>query len=419
LRSVELKYQKQFNMAAMVLKGLEDKTFRGAMIASPSIPWGGGPNANEPTISGYHAVWSRDLYQAATALMAIGDRASAHRAVNYLFKVQQKSDGSFPQNSWVDGRPIGGGVQMDQAAFPILLAYQLGRTDRLTWRKHIKPAADFIVHSGPATGQDRWEEKRGYSPATIAAEIAGLVCASRIAGIQNDKLSARSYLKQADIWARNIERWTATKGPQGDQHYYLRISENQDPDDGAKIEINSSSFVADERAILDAGFLELVRLGIKDAGDRLIVESLELVDQLIKVDTPNGPAWYRYNHDAYGETVDGGNYDGRNGRGRLWALLTGERGEYDVASGNLVSARERLGAMMAFANDGMMIPEQIWDRQESPRPEFRFGQGTGSATPLAWSMAQFIRLAINVKEGHNVETPTAVAAQYLKGSAKN
>ncbi|MDQ6651947.1 MAG: glycoside hydrolase family 15 protein, partial [Acidobacteriota bacterium] len=115
-RSVELKYQKQFNMAAMVLKGLEDKTFRGAMIASPSIPWGGGPNANEPTISGYHAVWSRDLYQVATALMALGDRATVYRALNYLFKVQQKSDGSFPQNSWVDGRPIGGGVQMDQTA---------------------------------------------------------------------------------------------------------------------------------------------------------------------------------------------------------------------------------------------------------------------------------------------------------------
>jgi glucoamylase len=419
LRLVEPEYQRQFNMSAMVLKALEDKTYRGAMIASPSIPWGGGPNANEPTISGYHAVWSRDLYHAATAFDAMGDRASANRALNYLFNVQQKPDGSFPQNSWVDGRPIGGGLQMDQVALPLMLAYQLGRTDKTTWLKYIKPAADFILRKGPYTEQDRWEEKSGYSPATIAAEIAGLVCAARIAAINNDKLSAGHYLKTADDWAQNVERWTATRGRHGDGHYYLRITKNDDPDDGAKIEINSSSRVADERAILDAGFLELVRLGVKSGDDRLIAESLSLIDQLIKVETPNGSAWYRYNHDAYGEKPDGGSYDGRSGVGRLWTLLTGERGEYEVTRGDFATARKRLDAMMAFANDGLMIPEQVWDRSESPRPEFRFGKGTGSATPLAWSMAQFVRLVISIKQGHNVETPAVVKARYLKGSASN
>jgi glucoamylase len=419
LPHVEPKYQQQFNIAAMVLKALEDKTYRGAMIASPSIPWGGGPNANEATISGYHAVWSRDLYQVATAFLALGDRAGANRALDYLFSVQQKPDGSFPQNTWVDGRAIGSGLQMDQVALPLVLAYQLQRSDPNTWRKHIKPAADFILRQGPFTEQERWEEKRGYSPATIAAEIAGLVCAARIAAINNDQVSAGVYLKTADTWSGNLEHWTATKGRHGDGHYYLRITENDNPDDGAKIEINSSDRVADERAILDAGFLELVRLGIKAADDRLIVESLALIDQLIKVETPNGSAWYRYNHDAYGERADGGNYDGRTGVGRLWTLLTGERGEYDVARGELVAARKRLDAMMSFANDGMMIPEQVWDRRASPRPELRFGEGTGSATPLAWSMAQFIRLAINIKQGHNVETPTLPAARYLKGITNN
>ena len=416
---VEQKSQDQLNMSAMVLKALEDKTYRGAMIASPSIPWGGGPNANEPTISGYHAVWARDLYQVATAFLAMGDRAAANRALNYLFNVQQKSDGSFPQNSWVDGRPIGGGLQMDQVALPLVLAYQLQRTDRTTWLKHIKPAADFIIRKGPATGQDRWEEKPGYSPATIAAEIAGLVCAARIASVNNDQTTANAYLKVADEWRRNVERWTATKGRWDDGPYYLRITENDDPDDGAKLEINSSSRIVDERAILDAGFLELVRLGIKDARDPLIAETLVLVDQLIKVETPGGSGWYRYNHDAYGERADGGDYDGRTGVGRLWTLLTGERGEYDVARGDLTSARQRLDAMMGFANDGLMIPEQVWDRDEGPRPELRFGKGTGSATPLAWSMAQFIRLAINIKQGHNVETPKPTTARYMKGSANN
>ena len=423
LRRVEPKYQQQFDMAAMVLKALEDKTYRGAMIASPSIPWGGGPNANEPTISGYHAVWSRDLYHMATAFDAMGDRASANRALDYLFKVQQKPDGSFPQNSWVDGRPIGGGLQMDQVALPIVLALQLQRTDRQTWLKHIKPAADFILSKGPATGQDRWEEKPGYSPATIAAEIAGLVCAARIAKINYDVASASSYVQTADAWVQNVERWTATRGRHNDGHYYLRITENDNPDDGAKMEINSSSRVVDERAILDAGFLETVvgsleRGAVKPADDPLIVESLALIDQLIKVETPGGSGWYRYNHDAYGEPADGGNYDGRTGVGRLWILLTGERGEYDVARGDLSAARRRLDAMTAFANDGMMLPEQVWDRSESPRPELRFGEGTGSATPLAWSMAQFIRLAINIKQGHNVETPNAAAVRYVRGTIK-
>ncbi|MGH9872848.1 MAG: glycoside hydrolase family 15 protein [Pyrinomonadaceae bacterium] len=419
LQRVEPKYQQQFQMAALTLKALEDKTYRGAMIASPSIPWGGGPNANEPTISGYHAVWARDLYQVATAFLAMGDRASANRALDYLFNVQQKRDGSFPQNSWVDGRPIGGGLQLDQVALPLVLAYQLQRTDRTTWRQHIKPAAEFILRKGPATEQDRWEEKPGYSPATIAAQIAGLVCAASISSINGDKPAAKHYLEVADKWARDVERWTATRGRPGDGHYYLRISQNDDPDDGAQIEINSSSRVVDERAILDAGFLELVRLGIKDVNDPSVTESLALIDQLIKVETPAGSGWYRYNHDAYGERPDGGNYDGRTGVGRLWTLLTGERGEYEVARGNLTTARKRLDTMMAFANEGMMIPEQVWDRNESPRPEFRFGEGTASATPLAWSMAQFIRLAINIKHGRNVETPNATRARYLKGSPSN
>jgi glucoamylase len=410
------KHQRQFNMAAMVLKGLEDKTFRGASIASPSVPWGGGANANEPTISGYHGVWARDLYHVATAFDALGDRTTANRLLDYLFKVQQKRDGSFPQNSWIDGRPIGGGLQMDQVALPLVLAYQLGRNDRRTWLKHIKPAANFIVRRGPRTDQDRWEEKPGYSPSTIAAEIAGLVCAAEIARINGDNSAANLYLETADKWAENVERWTATSSGFTGRPHYIRITENDDPNDGARMEINSSSLRVDERRIVDAGFLELVRLGVRDPRDPLIVDSLLLVDQLIRVQTPFGEAWYRYNHDAYGETPDGGKYDGRTGVGRLWTLLTGERGEYEIAAGDLASARKRLDTMAGFANDGMMIPEQVWDLKTGP---FRFAAGSGSATPLAWSMAQFIRLAINIEKGRNLETPKVVWERYVGSRAKD
>lgn len=415
LNAVDEKYQGQFNMAAMVLKALEDKTYRGAMSASPSAPWGGGPNANEATVSGYHAVWSRDLYQVATAFLAIGDRGSAERALDYLFRVQQRPDGSFPQNSWVDGRPIGAGIQMDQVAFPIILSHQLSRRDRISWLKHIKPAAEFILKHGPSTQQERWEEEAGYSPASIAAQIAALVCAADIAARNRDQGAAKRYLSKADEWEANLESWTACRsGPLESQGYYLRISAKGVPDGGAKIEINSGGGIYDECEIVDAGFLELVRLGVRKPNDPLIEKSLNIVDKLTKIETPGGSAWYRYNHDAYGEQNDGGPYDGKSGSGRLWVLLTGERGQYELARGDLGSARKRLETMMSFANEGLMLPEQVWDRETQPRPELRFGQGTGSATPLAWSMAQFIRLAINLQEGRNIETPEVVASRYAK-----
>ncbi|MDX6692501.1 MAG: glucoamylase [Blastocatellia bacterium] len=414
LRTVERKYQEQFDKAALVLKAHEDKTYRGAMVASLSVPWGGGDNSNEPNTSGYHTVWSRDLYEVATAFYAMGDKAAAARALDYLFRVQQKADGSFPQNSWLDGRAAGGGLQMDEVAYPLILAYQLGRTDNETWVKHVKPAADFIVKHGPSTPQERWEEEAGYSPSTIAAEIAGLVCAAEIARRNGDEGAAQNYLKTADEWARKVERWTATTtGPHGDGSYYLRISDDDDPNDGAPLDINSNGGIYDERLIVDAGFLELVRLGIKRADDPLIAKSLAVVDKLIQVLTPHGAAWYRYNHDAYGERPDGGNYDARSGRGRLWTLLTGERGEFELARGEWQAAQRRLDAMLGFGNRGLMIPEQVWDRGDSPRPTLRFGEGTGSATPLAWSMAQFVRLVVNLQERRNLDTPDIVAARYL------
>jgi glucan 1,4-alpha-glucosidase len=415
LRRVGRKYQRQFDMAAMVLKAHEDKTYRGANVASLSVPWGGGLNANEPNVSGYHTVWARDLYQVATAFLAMGDRAAAMRALDYLFTVQQKEDGSFPQNSWLDGRPAGGSLQMDEVAYPLILAYQLGRVDAQTWIKHVKPAADFIVRKGPATPQERWEEEAGYSPSTIAAEIAGLVCAAEIARRNRDEASAKLYLATADEWANKVERWTATtNGTHQEKYYYIRISDDDDPNDGAPLEINSNGGRYDEREIVDAGFLELVRLGIKRPDDPLIVKSLSLVDRLIKVDTPGGAAWYRYNNDAYGERADGGPYDARAGRGRLWTLLTGERGQYELARGNRRGARARLDALMKFANEGLMIPEQVWDNPLSPAPGLIFGEGTGSATPLCWSMAQFIRLAANLEDGRNLDMPDIVAARYIK-----
>jgi len=433
LPRVEAKYQAQFNFAAMVLKASEDKTFRGGNVASLSKPWITGTAANEANVGGYHLVWSRDLYQVATAYIALGDEDSAVRALDYLFDIQQRKDGSYPQISWLDGRTLGDSIQMDEVSYPLILAYQLGRNSKEIYLKNIKPTADYIVKTGPKTQQERWEEKSGYSPATIAAEIAGLVCAADIAAKNGDENSAKVYLATADNWAKNVERWTATtSGKYGDGNYYLRLTKNGTPDAGERIELNNNAGIFQENEIVDAGFLELVRLGIKSPNDKLIKKSLMVVDEILKVNTPNGEGFYRYNHDGYGEMANGRpwNWDLKyTGKGHLWALLSGERGQFEIANCELriadlktqdsrlktqdclSKAKTRLDAMQKFANDGMMIPEQIWDEPTTDK-NLKFGEGAGSATPLAWSMAQFIRLAVNLQTGKNLDTPEIVARRY-------
>jgi glucan 1,4-alpha-glucosidase len=404
----------QYRVGVMTLKAHEDKTYRGANIASLTIPWGQAVNADEAGVGGYHLVWARDLYQVATAQIAAGDEAAANRSLDYLFDVQQKPDGSFPQNSLLDGTPYWGGLQLDEVAFPIVLAWQLGRDDADTYAKHVRKAANFIVARGPSTPQERWEEEGGYSPSTIAAEIAGLTAAADIARSNGDTASAALYQGVADDWQRRVESWTfTTTGPLGDQHYYERIDDNGNPDDGHTLDINNGGGAYDERSIVDAGFLDLVRLGVKPADDPQITGSLAELDATIKVDTPNGPMWYRYNHDGYGEKADGSPYDG-TGVGRLWPLLSGERGEYELAAGR--SADRELRTLAAAANEGLMIPEQVWDRPEPTSFGFAFGEGTGSATPLAWSMATYVRLARSIDAGAPVATPAVVADRYASGA---
>jgi glucoamylase len=413
LQRVPPPYDRQFQMAAMMLRAHEDKTRRGAMIASLTIPWGHEIDASEGNVGGYHLVWSRDLYQVALAFAAMGDRDAALRALDYIFTVQQRPDGSVPQNSWLDGKPYWTSLQLDEVAYPILLAEQLGRTDAQTWERHVKRAADFLVAKGPVTPQERWEEEGGYSPSTIAAEIAGLIAAASIAERNGDTAAAARYRDTAQNWEAQLDAWTVTRtGPHGPPPYFLRLTQHGRPDAGDRLELNNGSGTFDERAIVDAGFLELVRLGIRPPGAPLIAMSLAAVDRVIGVRTPNGPAWYRYNHDGYGEKPDGRGYDG-TGVGRLWPLLTGERGEYELANGR--DARPYLDALLAFANDGLMLPEQVWDRPDAPRPgQFQFGEGTGSATPLAWTNAGFIRLALGMQQRRVIGMPEVVRRHFLQ-----
>ena len=412
---VNARYAAMFELSAMVLKAHEDKTYRGAMIASMSVPWGFAVDASKPTAGGYHLIWGRDLYEIATALMVAGDRAAAERALEYSFTVQERPDGSYPQNSWLDGKAYWTALQMDEVAYPLILSWQLGRMDTETWSKWVRPSAEFIIAHGPATQEERWEEVSGYSPSTISAEIAGLVCAADIAEKNGAEQDARRYLQVADEWAANVEKWTVTttghRQPEGSGGYYIRINDSTDPNDGGKLDVKNGGGVWDKRDVVDAGFLELVRLGIRPANDPTIARSVQVVDATIRTETPHGPAFRRYNHDGYGETFFGGPWLGE-GVGRLWPIFTGERGEYEIALGH--DPTPYITAMEQFANAGGMIPEQIWDRADPTPSGFNFGEGTGSATPLAWSMAQFMRLVICTEQHRVVEMPTIVAEHFQK-----
>jgi hypothetical protein len=113
-----------YRLSRCILLSHEDKVFQGAMVASMSIPWGETKGDND--LGGYHLVWTRDLVQSATALLASGQTGTPQRALLWL-AVIQRPDGSFPQNSWINGRMYWPGLQLDEIAAPILLAWRLRR----------------------------------------------------------------------------------------------------------------------------------------------------------------------------------------------------------------------------------------------------------------------------------------------------
>ncbi|MFC7187034.1 glycoside hydrolase family 15 protein [Halorubrum yunnanense] len=449
----------QYRFALMTLAAVEDKRHDGAGIASPSVPWGETEYAAEDRGYGYNFVWSRDLYQVFTALIEVGEVDRGANALAYLYNTQQDADGFLPQNTYIDGRTRWGGEQMDNIAFPSVMAWQLyergvAPDDADYTYDQVRRSLGYIARNGPETAQERWEEEAGFSPSSIAAEIAGLVCGAALALGEADRIEsggsgaaalggdpapnglradALAWLGLADDWAARVEEWCATStGTErhADTPYYLRVTANGDPESGRPRTIANDGPTYDEREIVDGGFLELVRLGVKPADDEAVRNSVSVVDDSIRVDTPHGPAWYRYVGDAYGEIAagdPGAPWAGTgDGRGRLWPIFTGERGEYelraradgpDAFGGTDEDALEPdalLETMAGFGNSGRMLPEQVWDREHPTDYGWEFGEGTGGATPLAWTMAGYIRLAHGVDAGEPVETPDAVRGRYVE-----
>jgi len=402
----------------------EDKTFPGAFIASLSIPWG--ESKGDEDQGGYHLVWTRDMVNSATGLLAAGNKETPIRALVYL-AVSQLEDGSFPQNFWIEGVPYWRGIQLDEVAFPMMLAWRMHSEDALRGfdpYPMVMKAAGYLVQHGPATQQERWEEVGGYSPSTLASNIAALTCAALFAKDRGDIATAAYLHEYADFLACHIESWTVTsKGSlvEGITQHYIRIHPvdindphpDENPDKGFLAIANrppGAKWKYQPREIIDAGFLELVRYGIRPHDDPIIVDSLRVIDALLKVDTPYGPCWRRYNHDGYGQRPDGGPYEGW-GKGRAWPLLTGERAHYQLAAG--CDARPYIKALEGFASTTEMLPEQVWDEPDIPAKHLYLGCPTGAAMPLMWAHAEYIKLLRSVYDGRVFDMIPAVVERYL------
>src|SRR5579875_2955243 len=406
-----------------VLLTHEDKLYSGAFIASASIPWGA--SKSDDDLGGYHLVWTRDMIQSATALLACGRTETALRALVYL-ACTQHPDGGFSQNFWIDGTPYWSGIQLDEVAFPIILAWRLWKIDGLgnfDILPFVARAAGFLVRYAPVTQQERWEENAGYSPSTLAVVISGLLCAADICRAFGSGELGTFLEDYADWIEAHLDEWTTTNRGVLDPevpHHYMRIRPpaEGEPFHNPTIPLGDilianrepgEQYTFEAREIIDGGFLELVRYGVRRTDDPLIVASLKVVDKILKIDTPYGPCWRRYNHDGYGQRKDGGPFIGY-GQGRAWPILTGERAHYELAAGRDV--KPLLRAMERFSSIGGMLPEQVWDHNDLPSEGMYCGRSAGSAQPLVWAHAEYLKLLRSIADGRVFDRISVVEERY-------
>lgn len=417
-----------YRTSTAVLRTHEAKNFPGGFIASLSIPWGN--SKGDADIGGYHLVWPRDLVETAGGLLAAGGKEDMDRVLHYLHTTQEP-DGHWPQNMWMDGTFYWGATQLDETALPILLlelAYREGALpsdagERL-WPM-IRRAAAFIARVGPVTDQDRWEEDAGYTAFTLAAEVAALLVAADIADACAETGVAKYLRETADAWNANIDRWTYVKNTDiarevGVEGYYVRIAPPGLTKSGSSlrgyVEIKNrpeEDRVQPASSVISPDTLALVRFGLRSPNDPHVLNTLKVIDAMLKVETPFGPSWHRYNGDGYGEQEDGSPFDGV-GVGRAWPLLTGERAHYELAAGNTEAAERLLHAMESFASVGGMMPEQVWDSDDMPEKELYCGRPTGSAMPLVWAHSEYVKLRRSMRDGRVFDMPPQTVERYLK-----
>ncbi len=412
-----------YRVSIAVLRTHEAKRFPGGMIASLSIPWGAAKGDHD--IAGYHVVWPRDLVQGAGGLLAVGDADSARRTLFYLMSTQE-ADGHWPQNMWLDGRPYWNGIQMDGTGFVILLAdllRRLGQLAELNSWPTVRKAAEFLVKNGPGSDQDRWEENPGYSIYTISVEVAALLAAADFADLAKESGLATFLRETADAWNAGIDRWIYATGTElaqktGVDGYYVRIAPPNALKTGSIMNVNIKiKNQPPDKSILPASdvvspdALALVRYGLRAADDPRILNTVKVIDATLKAEVSTGPVWHRYTMDGYGETKEGNPFNDA-GIGRGWPLLAGERAHYELARGNRAEASRLLGVMAKQTSPGGLIPEQIWDTADIPERELLNGHPSGSAMPLAWAHAEYVKLARSLRDDKVFDTPPQTVQRY-------
>ncbi|TSE08241.1 glucan 1,4-alpha-glucosidase [Mesorhizobium intechi] len=417
-----------YRTSTAVLATHRSTAMPGAAVASLSIPWGF--NKGDDDLGGYHLVWPRDLVETAGGFLAAGDAGSALQILEYLRSIQQP-DGHWPQNVWLDGSAYWPGIQMDECALPLLLADALHRAGHLprarlaAFLPMIERAATYVVRNGPVTGEDRWEEDAGYSPFTLAVEIAALLAAADLLDACGRKDEATYLRETSDGWNDQVERWTyatdtAIGRAAGVEGYYVRIAppdsaEAASPKDGYVPIKNRPPDDTDRPAqeIVSPDALALVRFGLRSADDPRIVDTVKVIDAHLRCALPQGPLWYRYNGDGYGEHQEGAPFDG-TGQGRPWPLLAGERAHYELAAGRMDKAASLLAALEGSAEPGGLLPEQVWDGVDLPERELRHGRPSGSAMPLVWAHSEHIKLLRSLRDGVVFDMPPQGVKRYIK-----
>lgn len=413
-----------YRVSTAVLRSHESARFPGAIIASLSIPWGF--SKGDGDLGGYHLVWPRDLVETAGGLLAAGAMNEVRQVLRYL-AITQEGEGYWPQNMWVDGRPYWSGIQMDETGFPILLvdlALRYGALDTGTVAQYwpmVRRAAQFLVRNGPVTEQDRWEEDPGYSPFTLAVEVAALLCAAELADVHEPDVAG--YLREtADAWNSAVERWTYASGGDLAQRAgvdgYVRIA----PPESVSAPSPTLGYVPIKNRppgqsttpashIISPDALALVRFGLRAADDPRIVNTVKAIDALLRFEAPQGSLWRRYNGDGYGEHDDGEAFDG-TGIGRPWPLLSGERAHYELAAGRTGQAQTLAATLSSCGNDGGLLPEQVWDADDLPAHELLRGKPSGSAMPLVWAHAEYIKLCRSLADGKVFDMPPQPVQRY-------
>ena len=419
--------QNMYRVSANILRVHQTPTFPGGFIASLSIPWGF--SKGDDDMGGYHLIWPRDLCETAGGLLACGAHSEVRQILRYL-RATQEGDGSWRQNYWLDGAPYWGGVQLDECAFPMLLLDMarregaLGLPDLQQFWPMVERAAGFVLRTGPRTKQDRWEENAGYTPFTLAVAIAALLAAAEIAEACDIEALPALLRDTADAWNEQIEDWiyvedTALTREAGVPGYYIRVAPESPAKGGPDVhgliqvrnhEAGSGAIAANELISTDA--IALVRFGLRAPDDPRMLSTIAVIDRLLKVELPQGPGWHRYNLDGYGEKADGSPFDGV-GIGRAWPLLAGERAHYALAAGRRGEAEALLATIEAQTSPGGLIPEQVWDAAPIPERDLQPGKPTGSAMPLVWAHAEYVKLLRSLADGKVFDMPPQTARRYL------